>query len=364
MTEPPGRETPLTAALHGARRMTDLGVVVAGDYGDVASEYDSLVSAAGLIDQTSRGVVRVTGADASAFLQSLLSQDLDPVGIGGGARSLLLEPRGKLVADMRVLRVADDEWWLDTEVGVGEVVAGSLARYRVRVAVEIADLGDEWGVIAVRGPEAGGVTARVLGVDLPEVAHASVAVAAGNCRAVRAGTSELSGVDVIGPVSELGSAWESLAGEVPTVGLAAYEAARIEAGVPRQGHDVDGSTIAQEAFLERDAVSFEKGCFLGQELVCRVEMRGHVNRFLRGVVADETTTTLRRGDALILGDREVGSVTSAATSPVRGPVALAMVRREVEPPEGVVLLRDGEHVGARVLALPLRDRSLPAADQS
>lgn len=355
-------DTPLAAALVGANRAIDLGVGVAGDYGDVTGEYEAIIRSVGLIDQSSRGVVVVGGVDSTTFLQSLLSQDLDPVGVGGGARSLLLEPRGKLVADMRVLRVGEDEWWLDTDVGVGTALAATLTRYRVRVAVDIADHGARWGVIALRGPEAASVASRVFGVELPDVLHRSVEVGGGPHRVVRSGTPELQGIDVIGPLVGLESVWESLAAVVPRVGLRAYEAARIEAGLPRQGHDIDGSTIAQEAFLERDAVSFDKGCFLGQELVCRVEMRGHVNRFLRGVVTDEAGG-LAAGDTLLLGDREVGCVTSAAVSPSRGPVALAMVRREVEPAAEATLLRGGERVGASVLALPLRRCPDPAGSQ-
>jgi folate-binding protein YgfZ len=98
---------------------------------------------------------------------------------------------------------------------------------------------------------------------------------------------------------------------------------RIEAGVPRQGLDIDETTIAQEAYLERDAVSFTKGCFLGQELVCRIDTRGHVNRLLRRLRADEP---IERGASVVVDGKEVGTVTSAI-----GGVALATVRRQVEP---------------------------------
>jgi folate-binding protein YgfZ len=103
---------------------------------------------------------------------------------------------------------------------------------------------------------------------------------------------------------------------------AEYEALRIEAGVPRQGYDIDESTIAQEAFLELDAVSFTKGCFLGQELVCRIDSRGHVNRLLRRLRAD---VPLARGASVVADGKEVGAVTS-----VSGNVALATIRRAVE----------------------------------
>ena len=109
----------------------------------------------------------------------------------------------------------------------------------------------------------------------------------------------------------------------------AYEMRRIEAGAPRQGYDIDESTIAQEAYLDRDAVSFTKGCFLGQELVCRIDTRGHVNRLLRRLRAD---TAISRGATVEVDGKAVGTVTSAV-----GPVALAMLRREVEPASSVLV---------------------------
>jgi folate-binding protein YgfZ len=128
--------------------------------------------------------------------------------------------------------------------------------------------------------------------------------------------------DAVGPVEAV----DALAAEcdVPVVDADAYEAARIEAGVPRQGLDTDDRTIPQEAGLEATALSFTKGCFVGQELVCRIDTRGHVNRYLRRLRSN--AGELRAGARVTAGDREVGDVTSAA-----GTVALAMLRREVEP---------------------------------
>ena len=122
-----------------------------------------------------------------------------------------------------------------------------------------------------------------------------------------------------------------------------YESRRVEAGVPRQGYDIDESTIAQEAFLERDAVSFTKGCFLGQELVCRIDSRGHVNRLLRRLRAD---APLARGSAVVVDGKEVGTVTTTV-----GAVALATIRRAVEPGSEVLVHTAAGDVGARVEAV-------------
>jgi folate-binding protein YgfZ len=246
-----------------------------------------------------RDLVVVDGPDATSFLQSLVSQDLDPIPVGGSAHSLLLHPQGKLLADFYAVRTADDTWWCICEAGFGAELAAGLNRFRIRVKAEVRRA--PVAALAVRGvepPPSDGVV--VFPVDWNEGAA----------------------FDAVGPAAAI----DALAGkcDVPLVEAEAYEAARIEAGTPRQGLDTDDITIPQEAGLEVTAVSFTKGCFVGQELVCRIDTRGHVNRHLRRLRSN--TGELRAGALVTAGDREVGSVTSAA-----GTVALAMLRREVEP---------------------------------
>ncbi len=124
--------------------------------------------------------------------------------------------------------------------------------------------------------------------------------------------------------------------------FAAEEAARIAAGVPRMGADLDDSVIPQEAFLELDAVSFTKGCFIGQELVCRIDSRGHVNRFLRHVVPANSSITLPVGAPIVVGEKVVGSVTSSSAG-----IALGFVRREIDPPTDATV--DGVAVQIKTL---------------
>ncbi len=133
------------------------------------------------------------------------------------------------------------------------------------------------------------------------------------------------------------------AAQVNADAFAAEEAARISAGVPRMGADLDDSVIPQEAFLELDAVSFTKGCFIGQELVCRIDSRGHVNRFLRHVLPADTGVTLPVGAEIITGEKVVGSITSSAPG-----IAMGFVRREIDPPAAATV--DG--VAAQIAALP------------
>jgi folate-binding protein YgfZ len=286
--------------------------------------------ASSVIARVDRDVVAVWGPDATIFLQSLLSQDLDPVAVGGSAHALLLEPRGKLVVDLHAAHVGDDEWWCVCESGFGSVLAAGLKRFKIRVKVEIEDRSADVAAAALRGSDA---------IEL----HAKVLEPAGSI-AIRVDWGSAPGIEILGELAAIDAVvTELVSAGASEITDAAYDAQRIEAGIPRQGFDIDETTIAQEAFLERDAVSFTKGCFLGQELVCRIDTRGHVNRLLRRLRSDEP---IARGAAVVVEGKEAGTVTSAA-----GNVALAMVRRQVEPGSTVLLRSAAGDMSAAVEAV-------------
>jgi folate-binding protein YgfZ len=331
----------------------DLGVEVPADYGDPAAEERALAEGAGMVDRSARGAVLVSGPEALKYLHSLLSQDVAALADGEGVHTLLLQPQGKLDVDLRLLRVGD-ECWLDCDVGLGEALAASLRRFKIRVKADITDRSGDWGCLSVRGPQTAAVVETASGVALPGAAHAHVGWPGSDLRLVRADwPGGRSGADVVGPTGDLAGAWAALkgAGAVPA-GLRAYEALRVAAGVPRQGLDIDRRTIPQEAFLELDAVSFTKGCFLGQELVCRIDTRGHVNRLLRSFkIADDTTPP--PGTGIVVGGKEVGSLTTVANTQA-GTLALGYLRREVEVPAEVLLRWNAGEARARADALPER----------
>jgi len=338
--------------------VADLGVDVVADYGDPAAEERAFTEGAALVDRNARGAVLVDGPEALKFLQSLLSQDIEHLADGQGAHALLLQPQGKLDTDLRFLRVGDAAW-LDCEVGRGEALAASLRRFKIRVKADVTDRTGEWGCLMLRGPEVAGRLAAAGGPALPDEAHAHVpwGGVGTETRVVRADWPDgPPGADVVGPVSEVAGVRTVLveAGFTPA-GLTAYEAARVRAGVPRQGLDIDEKTIPQEAFLELDAVSFTKGCFLGQELVCRIDTRGHVNRLLRALRIDDggIATTPPAGAGIVVGDKEVGALTTVARSE-GGVVALGYVRREVDVPADVLVRWDGGEAPAVAAALPGR----------
>jgi folate-binding protein YgfZ len=272
------------------------GVAHGSDRRPAAHEWDLMPDQ--YVASIERDAVVVEGPDATSFLQSLVSQDLDPVAVGETVHALLLQPQGKLIADFYAVRTADDTWWLITEGGVGAPLAEGLNRFKIRVKADVGP--QEVAALAVRGVEL---------VPADGVVLATVEWSSGPA------------FDAVGSPSAIDALVGSL--NLPMIGGDAYELARIEAGVPRQGADTDERTIPQEAGLELTAVSFTKGCFVGQELVCRIDSRGHVNRFLRRLRADGP---IDRGLAVHANGKEVGTVTSAVNR-----VGLAMLRREVEP---------------------------------
>jgi folate-binding protein YgfZ len=242
-----------------------------------------------------RDLVTVSGPDAFSFLQSLVSQDVDGMADGDVRRSLLLTPKGKVTSDFRLVRVGDDAW-LDLEPGHGDELRTALERFKLRVKVELDGPTEPWGMVAFRG------------VDAPAAPDGSVAIPVGD------------GVDIIGPQAALAAIDGDRA-----LSADEYERVRIEAGFPKLGAELDERTIPQEAYLDLDAVSFTKGCFLGQELVARIDSRGHVNRLLRRLrTADDAS--LEVGADVTVDAKSVGVVTSAVPG-----VALAYVRREIDP---------------------------------
>ena len=281
----------------------------------------------------------VTGPDAFSFLQALVSADLDPVVDGQGARSLLLTPHGKLDVAFRLLRVGDDAW-LDCDPGMAEQLAASLNRFRIRVKAEVIDRTAEWGMVSVIGP----VAADAIPGAHPDVLHQHVAL--DGARLVR--TEH--GFDIVGPQPAVDALTRDLtASGVAAVGPVAYDAYRIDAGIPLQPFDIDDRTIPQEAFLELEAVSFTKGCFLGQELVCRIDSRGHVNRFLRHITDIDGEWPVP-GSEIVVDGKVVGEITSVAP-PELGVGALGYVRHEVEPGTDAELRSDTGTAHASVTAI-------------
>lgn len=292
------------------------------------------------IDRQRRDVVRVTGSDAAAYLQSQLSQDVVSLPIDGVARSFLLEPTGHVVGWFRVLRLGADEFVLETDAGVGagEAIVARLDRFKMRMKVEFAF--ESWVSIGMRG-EGASEMAEHFARDTAAHEFAGGVVA----RAVLDWPG-FDGVDLLGPGRQAHEVSDD-------AGPGAWM--RIVAGVPQAGVDfaIDGKTIPAELgeWAITSAVDFTKGCYTGQELVARVDSRGNnVPKPLRLLRLDDELPPA--GATVLVDGRDSGHVTSSARTPDGQGVALAIVARRVEVPSEVVVAWDGIEATARVEALP------------
>ncbi|HTX01653.1 MAG TPA: glycine cleavage T C-terminal barrel domain-containing protein [Acidimicrobiales bacterium] len=299
-----------------------------------------------------RDVVAVSGPDALTYLQGQCTQDLSSMAGGDARRSLLLTPQGKVVALVRVVASDSSRFLVEVEHGWGEQVLERLRRFKLRVKADLELV--SWKSAEVRGPlsqraiegwrheEGGGGSPgggrTSLDEDLAVLVERFVVLV--DDRFGR-------GVDVLAPDVALPPG-------VPEGDPAAFEAARIEAGLPAMGSELDDNVIPQEAGIVGETVSFTKGCYTGQELVARLDARGNrVPRVLRGIVVPGYGAgTLGSpalppvGSELRAGERVVGTLTSVGWSPrLGGAVALAYVRREVEPPAEVRLLPPASSAG-------------------
>ena len=304
----------------------------------IAGEYAALTQRCGLVDMSERGKLALSGPDAKDFLHGQVTNDILGLEPGQGCYAAFLTHKGKMIGDLRVLD-AGDELLLDTERSALQELFNMIRRFKIGRDVELHKRTLERALFSLIGPRA----REVAGVELPEAEHAHVERDGARYIATAAG------VDVLCDAERADAVRDALlaAGAEPASPEAA-EIVRVEAGRPRFGVDLaPEAVIPQEAGLNDRAVSFTKGCYVGQETVARLFYKGKPNRHLRGL---HLSAPVEPGAPLLLGEREVGRVTSPVVSPQRGPIALALVRREAAPGD-TLAVGDGD-VTARVEELP------------
>jgi tRNA-modifying protein YgfZ len=308
---------------------------------ELDAQYRQLREECGLVDRSERGKLIVSGAEAAEYLQGQLTNDVEALSPGEGLYAALLDRKGHMQADMRVLRISPQEIWIDTEPEALAAARRHLEMYKVGRDVAIAELTGERAILSLIGPRSVEIAATPA---LPENACEALSVAGIECLA--AGTA--AGIDLIAKSAEAERLREALlTGGAVEVVPEAVEMVRVEAGVPRFGAEMGTETMPAEAGIVERAVSFTKGCYIGQEPVARLHYKGRPNRHLRGL---ELSAPATPGASLRLGEKEVGRVGTACVSPARGPIALAIVRREAEPGAELAVGEDG--VTARVVDLP------------
>ena len=306
-------------------------------YSGVASEYEAIHRRAIVVNRSHRARMRFTGAKAADVLTGLVTNDVSALLAGQGQYAAALTAKGKMVADLRILRL-DDSYLTDVSPRARDGWHGVVRKY---VNPRLAKYSDESASLlslGIFGVQARYVIEQMTGVGhsalalLAPYSHVSVASDGALLIVMRSPELDTEGYEVFVPADRYQAVWDAaLHARATPAGLAAWEIARVEAGRPEFGIDMDDATIPQEANLEElAAISYTKGCYTGQELVARVHFRGHVNRTLRGLRASGTTPAPSRASLFDVAGKAVGDVRSSVISPRLGGIGLGMVRREVE----------------------------------
>ncbi len=338
-----------------AGRQVVLGYGPSGTGGSPAGEEAALRSAVGLLDLSARQVVSVTGPDRLSFLHGMVTNDVKGLSATGVLYAALLTPKGAMVADARLVRREEDVLLL-LEPGLAEPVLAHLQRFLISEDAALADASRDFGHLSLVGPRAWTLVRRLFGLpgDAPPTRHALLGGLESHAVLVLPSGLLLQGVDVLVSSAALEAVFTALLDSgseegLRPVGFEALEVLRVERGVPRFGADMDERTIPLEANLER-ALHYQKGCYVGQEVIARATFRGHMNRRLVGLLLGQAHPAPRT--ELFHGDKKVGFVTSVVHSERLGQqVALGYVHRDLLEP-GTALRLAGDAGGATVEALP------------
>lgn len=329
-------------------------------FGDLQAEYQALRHSVGLCDLSHRGLVRITGQDRQRFVHAMVSNDTQNLQPGQGCYATFLTDKGHLIADFIVYAEAE-AYLLELEPQVVRPCIEALEFFVISEDVTLYDEGGHWGLLGVQGPRATELLTLALGHTLPELqmyASTTCQLAGHTVRCIRRSHTGQLGYQLLAPPEALPDVWQALwvyreACAARAVGLETLEVARIEAGTPVYGRDMTTETIPIEANLEA-AISYTKGCYIGQEVIARIQARGHVNRKLVGILLQGEVLP-EPGAKIVSPQREVGWITSATFSPARQQnIALGYVRREVlTPGTHLEVHTQGLTLGATVEALPL-----------
>ena len=336
------------------------GAEVVAHYGDMAAERDALLGTVGVLDLSYRSRLCVAGTDRVKFIHGQVTNDVQRLRTGEGCYAALVNAKGKMQSDLNIYRLAD-ELLLDFEPGYSATVAQRLEKYVITEDVQLLDAAPHYGLLSVQGPRAAeDLTQLGLPWELPAKpltfsAHLDPTLGqlylmrraggllppsgafpvgeGGDCK------SPASGFDLFVPTAALGAVFDKLVAAAKSLdgracGWDAMEVARIEAGIPRFGQDIDETNLPPEAGIESRAISYSKGCYIGQEVIARIRTYGQVAKTLRGLRLPTSLATLpAKGDKLFADGKEVGHVTSVLPG-----FALGYVRKERNAPGTVLTL--------------------------
>jgi len=355
---------------NGARFEDWRGAAVIVDYGRWEAEYEFLRRTVGVIDLSARSRLCLTGLDRQRFLHGQVTNDIQRLKPGEGCYAALITAKGKMQSDLNVFCLAD-ELLLDFEPGLTTLVTNRFEKYVIADDVQIVDVSEPYGLISVQGPAAAAALSQLR--LLPELPGAPFQIA----KAVRPDFDELyvanhrrygvEGFDLFAPAQVLENLWAQVLDAAAVegggpAGCRATEVVRIEHGLPRYGQDLDESNLPLEAGIEGRAISFKKGCYIGQEIISRIRTYGQVTKALRGLRFSDTLTNLpARGQKLYSGEQEVGYVTSACRSTsLKAVIGLGYVRKEAnQVGNRLKLTLDGQASEAQIVDLPFNPSLQP-----
>src|SRR5579859_2409662 len=330
------------------------GALVPSRFSGAIAEHQAVRKSAGIFDFSFHSQFVVKGEDRARFLHRIVSQDIKTLSPGQGTYATLLNAQGHILADFRVYCTLD-YFMVDTDADLRDKTMQALARYIIgdRVMLEAVQV----FALAIQGPHSRAFLEKALHADLPplqEYDHVVTTYSGMPVRVVRASSTGEEGFELWGGAKDSAGIWEALRAQASTGGVLccgteALESLRIEAGIPRYGPDMGEDTLPLEAGL-RNALSFNKGCYVGQEIVERARSRGHVNWKLAGLFI-EATVVPAPGEKLLSAGKEVGEITSACASPtLEKTIAMAYLRREVAEPGTKLAIASGAN--AEVTSLP------------
>jgi folate-binding protein YgfZ len=356
----------------GARFAELNGMEIVNDYGDWLAEHAALCQSAGVLDLSFRSRICLTGADRVRFLHGQVTNDVKKLRVGGGCYAAITTNKGRMESDLNIFCLAD-ELLLDFEPSLTEKISQRLKKFIVADDVQIVDVAPHYGLLSVQGPKAEEVvqalgwgedggrlprprepfnSVKIFDAALGEInrmnqprllslrssgresGHSSPQES--QSRLTSAATIDLmsTGFDLFVPNNWFAAVADKLIAAAKQIGgracgWQAFETARIEADIPRFGVDMDETNLPLECGIESRAVSYNKGCYIGQEVINRIHSFGHVNKELRGLrLADDLKSLPTHSDKLFRDGKEIGYVTSTVKSPLFGNIALGYVRRE------------------------------------
>lgn len=343
-------ETPLIneERAAGAQFAEYSGIVLPRNFAGFEAEYRAARETCALFDTNWHATFSLTGADRVRYLNAVVSNDVKTLAADCGVPALLLNPQGRILAELEIYARAD-RLLLRTYASVRERTQETLEKYIIMDDAELSDATDEMASIGIEGPRAAEIILETSGVNLaemPEMGIRDAKIENISCEIVRRSRLGMPGAEWIAPRGQIAALWKAIRARVEAkggqaAGMAALETLRLEAGIPFFPADFNDTVIPHEAALEATHISFSKGCYTGQEIVERVRSRGHVNR-RRVTMQFSTREAPAFATRLTAEGKEVGIVTSAAFSPrARAAIGMGYVRREHGAPGSTLQFEGG-----------------------